>query len=243
MNASDKYRLLRPEEVDEVAARCADAWKDPGIPAAQYELCVKPELREWSLGNSIAPFSALVRCLNAIPDPKVASRTLLDIGASSAYYYEVIKIAGFHYFYTAFDYSDAFMAFAKIIYPGIPYFVGDAHALPFKSDNYDVVVSGSVILHSPRYEQMIAETARVAKSYAVFHRTPVLEGKPTEYWEKEAYGHPVLEVHFGEKELLRLFARHGLKVIYQTDVFWDEKEQFGHRNYLCAKQPLEHHPV
>jgi ubiquinone/menaquinone biosynthesis C-methylase UbiE len=232
MNAiSSNYRELRPDEVPEVAAMCAEAWKDPRIPMRQYESAARKELEAFRRGEGCRPYDVLIDCLRHIPTwdrPRV-----LDVGASGGYYSEILKVAGFDARYTGLDFSPAFQQLARNLYPAIDFDLGDAAALPYRDDWYDVVLHGAVIMHSLQYPSVIGEASRVSRQYVVFHRTPILRDKPTSYFLKEGYGIPMLEIHFNEGELLDLFQSHGLKVVYSAKVFWDGT--FGHWDYLLEK--------
>lgn len=234
MNAtiSGNYRQLDSSEVDSVAAECAAAWRDPQIPMRQFEMVVRDEIAGYRNGERCAPFDALLNCLRPIVRQGMS---LLDIGAASGYYSEVLKIGGLDIDYTGFDFSQSFRVMAELLYPGIKYQIGDARAIPVATESFDIVLTSAVIMHVREYEKCIHEAARVARDYVIFHRTPVFMHKPTAYFVKEAYGVPCLEIHFNEAELRYLFARNGLFLSHQQDVFWNAAEDFGHRTYVTQK--------
>lgn len=239
MDISANYRKLEVHEVADAVQRYGDAWKDETIPKMQYELAVKPELEKFRRGGRVAPFDALLQCLYRIPFS--SSRwSILDVGASSAFYSEVIEIGGLRYRYHAIDFSPAFQRLAAELYPHIPFDVGDARELPYPDGTFDVVLSGACMIHTPEYPKIVAEATRVAKSCVILHRTPVLTERPTEYWVKDAYGIPCVEIHFNEAELFGLFEQFGLTRVWTTDVFFDEVQGFGHREYLLRKEPVVH---
>ncbi len=106
--------------------------------------------------------------------------------------------------------------------------------------SFDIVISGCCLLHIPEYEQAIAETARVARKHAVFHRTPVVFGEPTKYFRKQAYGVETVEIHLNEGALLMMFQRHGLELIDTTTLdetldSSDSERGTATRTYLCRK--------
>lgn len=242
-SVSTNYRELRPEEIAEVAASCAEAWKSPEIPIRQYQV-VAPELERYRRGEQVPPFDALIRCLQRLPEEmKWPETKFLDVGASAGYYMEILRQNSFHCDYTACDFSPAFKVLAEGLYPGIKFDVADARQLPYESGSFDIVLSGCVMLHTLEYEQVLAETARVTRQYALFHRTPILTQKPTTYFEKSAYSVRCLEIWFNEQELLSLFRKYGLSVIWQDDVFFDFAESRGHREYLVRKDPVIHQQV
>jgi 2-polyprenyl-3-methyl-5-hydroxy-6-metoxy-1,4-benzoquinol methylase len=235
ISVSSNYRELAPDEIATVAAECAESWKDAAIPERQYESCVKGELEAYRRGWSVAaPYAALIKCLRRLPIGFIASKpSLLDVGASSGYYREVMKLAGFNFNYTALDYSEAFQMLAEKLYPGMRFKVGDARELPYKDNAFDVVLSGCVMLHVLDYESVVRETARVSSQYAIFSKTPVILNGDTTVYEKEAYGARCIEIHFGEAELIALFAKYGLALLWQEDV--SAQKTLAHRTYLLKK--------
>ena len=223
------YREIDPLEAIIVAADHADAWKEEHIPRRQYEGFVRKELSDFAKGKPVAPFDALVRCLRRVNWPEAT--TILDVGAAGGYYSEVLRIAGYDFQYTGLDFSPAFKALAEELYPGIAFELGDARALPYADDSFDVVMSGCCLLHILDYEQVIKETVRVASDYVIFSKTPVRD--KTTYFEKEAYGCQMLEIHFGEKELWNLFLKYGLDPIKQADLY--EYDGVMYSTYLLRK--------
>ena len=87
------------------------------------------------------------------------------------------------------------------------------------------------------HDAAIAETARVARDFAIFHRTPVLHRLPTRHFTKKAYGIQTIETHFNEGDLVREFSRHGLKVIdiATIEADWRDGDAFACKTYVCEK--------
>jgi hypothetical protein len=100
-----------------------------------------------------------------------------------------------------------------------------------------VVISGCCLLHIPEYEAAVAETARVARQYAIFHRTPVVLGQPNRYYRKQAYGVETVEIHFNEPQFLALLAQHGLELTKTSTLSQEGDELNGSavRTFLCRK--------
>lgn len=239
VSVSTNYRQLRPDEVEAVAQECQHAWADPAIPRRQYELAVKPELDKYRRGEPVAPYDALVKCLRQIPLKYTGVRSkILDVGCSSGYYRAVLRMSGYFMQYTACDFSPEFKELAEELYPDMAFGVADARHLPHHDDFFEVVLNSAVIMHVAEYEQVIRETARVAKNYAIFHRTPIVDG-PTKYYVKDAYSVPCIEIHFNERELRGIFDSNGLTLIHSEDVF--REGSFGHRSYLLAKAEALNH--
>lgn len=239
LEVSTDYRPLTPSEAEAFAKQHGSAWMDERIPELQYELCVKQELLSWLAGSPIAPFDALIWCINQLP-AALTQASVLEIGASAGYNGQVLKASEREFDYHAVDFAPAFQRLAAKLWPEVPFDIGDARALPYRVGQFDIVLSGSVILHVYEYEQAIAETARVASAYAIFHRTSVWN-KPTTWFLKQGYGVPMLEARFNEPELLQLFADYGLPVIAAIDVV-PEYDGIRNRSYVC-KKGLFHHSV
>ncbi len=226
------YRKIKPEHVEAIADTLADAWQDPSMPKRQYETAVRNELKAFKEGKPNVSYDAFINLLKFIP---AGAKTLLDVGASSGYYSEVLKIRGFkdEYQYTGLDYSTYYRDFAHELFNGINFEVGSALKLPFADKAFDVVLHGACIMHIGEYGKAIQEAARVAKGYVLFHRTPIyLDGTPTEAFLKTAYDIPCVEYHFNEAEIVGLFYKHGLEQRATHDVFIDGN--FAHRSYLLA---------
>lgn len=232
---SDNYRKLEAAEVGALSSETDAAWCNPEIPRRQYESVVQKELANYRAGFPCAPFDALVEVLNWIPETHTEDTRLLDVGASCGYYREVLQIKGFPFRYWAVDYSASFAALAQELYPGIPFRVGDARDLPFEDDSFDIVLHGACIMHIAEYSKCIEQAARVSRKYVIFHRTPVLADRPTEFHAKDAYGVHCLEIHFNEAELMKLFTDSGLNIRGKHDVFWNRNAGFGHTTYLLEK--------
>src|SRR5262245_416814 len=190
MTVSANYKKIEPADWDAFDRVFADAWQEPHLPARQYQACVKDELEGYRTGRANSPFDCFINLLKFIP---AGPKTLLDVGASSAYYSEVLSIRGFgaEYAYTAVDFSTYYKDLAGQLFPGIKFEIGSALELPFPANSFDVVLHGACIMHLRRYERAIAEAVRVAKHWVIFHRTPIyLDDTPTEGFVKTAYGVP-----------------------------------------------------
>ena len=110
-------------------------------------------------------------------------------------------------------------------------------SLRYPAASYDMVVSGCCLLHIPEYQAAVAETARVARRYAIFHRTPVVLGQPNKYYRKQAYGVETVEIHFNEPQFLELLASSGLELIatYTLDESVHSGVGSATRTYVCRK--------
>jgi SAM-dependent methyltransferase len=210
-SVSSHYAKLTVDEVTVEAARLRDSWKNFALPHRQREL-VDKQLLQYRSGTRIAAFDVFVNSLRSIPSFEEGA-SLLEVGCSSGFYSEIIEMAGIPIGYSGCDYSDAFITLAKEKYPSIDFAVEDATHLNYTDDSFDIVVSGCCLLHIPEYAKGIEETARVARRYAIFHRTPVVWGQPEQWYRKRAYGVETVEIHFNELEFLALLDKNGLELI------------------------------
>lgn len=235
--ASGSMRVVPFDEVPTVRKRLDAAWLDASIPLRQREL-VELELARLASGEFIAHFHGLAEMVaRLVADQNVTSPSLLEIGCSSGYYVDVFRALRVNVNYVGCDISPSFIELARQTHPQIDFLVADAVQLPFDTRQFDVVLSGCCLLHIPEYSKAIVEAARVAKSFVVFHRTPIHHVSPTQYFLKKAYGVETLELSFNEQELVQLFASANLGVIdvLTIDTGWRAGDATAVKTYLCRK--------
>ena len=236
---SSNYVNLQGEEADVEGQRLRSSWQDDALPKRQREL-VDQQLCQYRSGVRIDVFDVFVNSLRALPE-LASGATLLEVGCSSGFYSEVVEIAKLPLKYSGCDYSDSFIHLAKKKYPSIDFSVEDATALHYPDNSFDIVVSGCCLLHIPEYVKGVEEAARVARRYAVFHRTPVVWGQPEQWYRKQAYGIETVEIHFNEPEFLGLLGRKGLELIATYTLSEEHADALGcqgnaSRTYVCRKK-------
>ncbi len=232
---SSHYVQLRGGEAVQESSRLRGAWRSQDLPVRQREL-VDTQLAALRRGEPVDVFDVMTRALRALPSD-VRGMSVLEVGCSSGFYSEVFEIAGLDVSYAGCDYSDAFIGLARHKYPALRFEVEDATALNYGDNAFDIVISGCCLLHIPEYEAAVAETARVACRYAIFHRTPVVLGQPNVYYRKQAYGVETVEIHFNEPQFLTLLDRQSLELIatYTLDEFVQDGVGSANRTYVCKK--------
>jgi SAM-dependent methyltransferase len=232
---STHYESLHMDQAVDESSRLRGAWKDEELPRRQREL-VNAQLAAYRRGEAIDVFDVMTDALRTLP-LGVQGMSVLEVGCSSGFYSEVFEIADLGVCYVGCDYSDAFIAMAGKTYPALQFDIADATALPYKQNAFDIVISGCCLLHIPEYHAAVAETARVATRYAIFHRTPMVLGQPTQYFRKKAYGVETVEIHFNEPEFLMLLTVSGLEVIktYSLDEMVHGGVGSANRTYVCRK--------
>ena len=237
ISKGNNYHEVNLNDVDSVAQKLSDAWKDSNIPRRQWTL-VQEELSSYRKGQPIAHFDALVNILiNNIPD--LNEKSLIEIGCSTGYYSEVLRIKGIEVCYRGCDYSEAFIRLARDVYFETQFNVEGADDLSYGTESFDVVISGGCIMHVSDYESAIAEAARISMQYVIFHRTPVMHREGPVMNTKKAYGVEMIEIHFNEQKLVRIFSSNNLRImdINTHSISWDMKhcDVLAMKTYLCEK--------
>ena len=235
LGVSSNYVQLQEGETGSEASRLRAAWQATELPQRQREL-VDGQLAAYRRGEPVDVFDVMIQALRALP-AGARGMSVLEVGCSSGFYSEVFDVAGMGVTYTGCDYSDAFIALARQKYPTLRFDVEDATALSYGRAAFDVVISGCCLLHIPEYEAAVAETARVAGQYAIFHRTPMVLGQPNTYYRKQAYGVETVEIHFNEPQFLALLAASGLELVATYTLSETVHNGVGtaNRTYVCKK--------
>lgn len=236
---SSHYVRIQGREAEQESNRLRDAWQSRDLPARQREM-VDTQLAAFRRGDPVDVFDVMTRALRALPSD-VFGLSVLEVGCSSGFYSEVFEIAGLDVHYAGCDYSDAFIGLARQKYPALRFDVEDAKALKYGDDAFDIVISGCCLLHIPEYELAVAETARVARRYAIFHRTPVVWGQPEQWYRKQAYGVETVEIHFNEPEFLAVLDNNCLELIATYTLSEESKDATrskgrASRTFVCRKK-------
>lgn len=200
------YRIVSLEE----ARNCQKiAWHNPRAAELQ-DAAYRALIQQMHDGSPRIDLSVAAMAVDKVG---LERPSLLEIGCGSGYYSEILPaLAKSRVDYTGIDYSAAMVTRAKERYPAAKFEIGDATALRFADNEFDIAFNGVSLMHILDYEKAIAESARVARKAAIFHSTPVFAAYPTTFLQKYAYGGPMVEAVFNRQELLELFARHGLRV-------------------------------
>ncbi|MGC2855632.1 FkbM family methyltransferase [Novispirillum sp. DQ9] len=196
------------------------------------------------------PRTDLVVAAQAVQASSLHGPSVLEVGCGSGYMADALEhLGGGPVNYRGADSSVAMIDLAREKRPQHEFLIASATALPFHDDDVDIVFNGVSLMHTMDYPLAIAEAARVARHFCIFHTVPVLEKRPTTYLRKFAYGRPTTEVIVNEGELKELFAVCGLRLV-QTwnsipyDLSFILGEPTPTRTYLCAvdKTVAQDHP-
>lgn len=237
---SGTYRRLADGDRETVSATLRGAWRAEEIPLRQ-RAGVDRSLEAYRAGAPSADFDSLVMVLRSLGNrARLAGRPLnsvLEVGCASGYYSEVLAIKGIELLYFGCDYSAPLIALAKRCYPDLDFRVEDATRLRYPDASFDVVISGCCLLHIPEFQSAILETARVARQFAIFLRTPILHNTPTKYFRKRAYGVETIEIHFNEGQFVDLLCGANLRVIGVStlNAAWRSGDSYATKSYVCEK--------
>ena len=102
----------------------------------------------------------------AFPDRKLGDISIIDIGAGPGFLSIILAEAG--YKVTAFDFAETMLAEAKAnagdVAERIQFVQGDAMALPFAAESFDVVISRNLTWNLPEPARAYEQWAKVLKA-------------------------------------------------------------------------------
>ncbi len=200
----------------------SQAWKQKSLPARQWRL-VEPQLVDFEKGLPCREFLIFLKAINACCAAMAYSpQSLLEIGCSSGYYGHVLKSQFPDIRYTGVDYSESFINFGKVKFPDFDLRVGDTTNLIFEDKEFEIAVSGCVLLHVYDWKLGIREACRVANNFVIFHRTPVTECATT-LLKKRGYLKKMVEWAFNEQEFIATVNSSGFKQL-QSFIINDDIE-------------------
>jgi len=180
------------------------AYADPDM-AIKQRIIVDKQLREMREGNAPAHFAVVGSILSELQRRfDFTPTTLLDAGASSCYYSEIIEyyVPGWIK-YTGLDYNPGMVRLARERYPGLPIIEADVQDLDFPDLAFDIVLSGGTVNHIADWKRALGELVRVARHAFILHRVWVYtDRRATRAFIEDAYGQDVLYHYFNEQELL-----------------------------------------
>jgi SAM-dependent methyltransferase len=193
-------------------------------------------LHEMYAGKARDDFTAVAAAVSmtSLVDPLI-----IEVGCASGWNFEVLSyLLNRPVRYIGLDYSSASIRLGKQCYPHASFVIGDAIELPIRDGACDILLSGTVLMHLWGYERAIQESRRVSRKWCIFHTVTVMQGRPTTFLRKLAYGSPVIEVVFNQQHLLSLFEDNGLILRHTLDsIPYDLSEHLGERSfsktYVC----------
>ncbi len=128
------------------------------------------------------------------------------------------------------DVSEKMLEVARKKYPWVNFAQADAENLPFKDDEFDVVVSAFVIVHFKDLQKLFDEVCRVLKSGGIFVLTNINQKKA-----------PKLKLKNGEEIIIKSFyhiPKHVIKDL-EHSFFKIEKEQIVEEKGVWINQLIK----
>jgi SAM-dependent methyltransferase len=227
---STDYRVLGAGSATDL-----DGWRAASVPQRQHD-AFAGLVEDARLGSPRRDFAVAAE---AVRHTGLRNPSVLEVGCGSGYYAETLPmLLRQPVRYLGLDYSIEMVRLARRAYPAESFVAGDGRRLPFGDRVFDVVMSGTSLMHIAEYDAAIRETVRVSAAWCVFHTVPVMERRATTLLQKRAYGESVVEVIFNRSELEAIFSREGLRVEQTFEsIPYDLSRVLGERTftmtYLC----------
>lgn len=143
-----------------MALKGSDEWRGRSDYADTFAKRAAGELPEMESSKAAA---------NILQKEIVAGDSILDVGCGAGHYLRSlqgrIKV---DFQYTGVDYTKEFVDAAKKVWEQdskSSFHVGSIYDLPFKDNEFDVVMCNNVVLHLPSIVKPIAELSRVARRF------------------------------------------------------------------------------
>ena len=210
LNDSNIQTRITAEESMELK----DNWSKDLIGELQREL-VNYQLHQMKMGNAPRLFSEIRNVFDKVKE----GSSILDVGCTSGYYYEIINFYFPNKFnYSGCDYNEQSVNLAKKYYPDVSFFVNDLTDLSLMDRSYDVTFLSGVIEHVPKYETGLSELCRVTKKYIILHRIWLTESS-TSCSKGTQYFVPVIRNHYNKKEFFEILSKNGFTVKWESLVY------------------------
>lgn len=165
---------------------------------------------------------------------KKKKRTLLDVGCGIGLYCAVVQEAGLNVAYEGADYSETMIEIARREFPGIKFHLADALELPFRKNQFDIVLAGALLAHIAEWQKALKELCRVAKSHLVWHRATLSpDGMGTRSTQILHGNYPVLRIHFSQGDIERELRENGFEI--QESWFVRRGGNYLQRTFLCRR--------
>ena len=212
-----KGRQAVIDESDSVA-NYGEAWLSSEIPEKQWAVA-QPQLERLQNGELTPEFAGFIRAIRVgLHGQSETDRTLLEIGCSSGYYGAVLRHSFPEIKYMGVDFSSDFIKFGQQKFPGLDLHVGDTTDLRFEDQEFEIVVSGSVLLHVYEWKLAVKESCRITSNLLIIHRTPV-STQQTALFVKTAYGVKMIEWTFNEQDLVREVSQLNFSLVESFPVY------------------------
>jgi SAM-dependent methyltransferase len=140
-------------------------------------------------------------------------RGVIEVGSGHGYLSELMKHVRPDLAYVGLDISLAMCRTARSRNASLPLVVGDAVALPFRTQSVDVVLDAATLMHVPQWRAMLREEARVASKGIILHSVTVSDNDFVIPMRKYAYGVPVFEAVMSRPALVDELQLQGFRIV------------------------------
>ncbi len=163
--------------------------------------------------------------------------SVLDVGCGAGHYlksYERV-FKGKKFTYIGLDIAKEYIDIAKEVFAGkenVKFLIGSVYKLPFRDNEFDIVVCNNVLLHLPEIKRALKELTRVAKK-AVIIRT--LAGNRSFYIKDTS-------VQEGKVDPLKIFNRKGEPNNFNYYNIYSERYIKAVANSFCSGAKIRIEP-
>jgi len=160
--------------------------------------------------------------IEALPIDLGPSTRVLDVGCGTGRFIETLRPLGPRL--VGLDASPSMLAAARQRAPSAEYVLGDALAIPYEDDAFDLAYTVWVINHMTRYADVVAEMCRVSRSVLIvvpnkaslFSLTPLFKrlGGPRLFGKQSAMGmsehaQPPVSMNFAPQQIIDVLRNNG----------------------------------
>tara|TARA_Y100000034_G_scaffold33133_1_gene40659 strand:+ start:853 stop:1650 length:798 start_codon:yes stop_codon:yes gene_type:complete len=104
---------------------------------------------------------------NIVIDTASEVTSVLDVGCAVGGFSSIFHELNANIKYTGVDVAPKMVAKAKENHPGSNFYITDGINLDFHNDSFDLVICTGILIHQPRFLELIKEMVRVSKKYII----------------------------------------------------------------------------
>ena len=213
INDENQQSIINSSETNEFS----ENWSNDLVGQLQ-RILVNYQLHQLKIGNGPKVFILINEIFNNI---KGDNLTLIDIGCTTGYYYEILNFFFENKFkYFGCDYNEASIKLAKQYYPNIEFDVEDITKLSYSDKQFDISFLSGVIEHVPDYEKGIQELCRITKKYIVLHRIYLTDNQ-TVCKKGTQYLVPVIRYTYNYIDFFSLLNKNNFRIKWQSSGYFD----------------------
>lgn len=218
-----------------------NAWKNPNMHLIQRKV-VDYELDQINNHNkSFHVYDCAIKMLKlCIDDVKKSVGnnpiSILDVGCSTGYYYDVIKKAfpDEKFVYIGCDYSKTAIEFARKKHPDIRFDIENAIDLPYPKKGVDIVFASSIASFVPNTRGLLKNLTKISRHYVILHRLNIAP-KPF-ICTKFLYDETVINIWFKFELLNEQMKNKKFNNVFATYIYPENKYCIGsiyRRDYMA----------